>query len=97
MNRGSGCFDSPQTHRAAPQPRRPLRAPSHGRGMCAYVSTLASSSTAIAALRPLSAITLPAGCVAAPHRYKPGDRRARAEAVLPHLVGLARPGRCSRP
>ncbi len=31
-----------------------------------------SASTALAALRPLSAMTLPAGCVAAPHMYSPG-------------------------
>ncbi len=31
-----------------------------------------SASTAIAALRPLIAITLPPGCVHAPQRYTPG-------------------------
>ena len=61
-----------------PQPAWRGKAPTHAR-QCdistarlpngrIQVRTRASSSTAIAALRPLSAITLPAGCVAAPHR-----------------------------
>ncbi len=37
----------------------------------AGAGTPASCSTAIAALRPLRAITEAAGCVAAPHRYRP--------------------------
>ena len=35
-------------------------------------SSRASASTAMAALRPLRAMTLPPGCVAAPQKYRPG-------------------------
>ena len=49
-----------------PEPRFVARDPCRRR-FCAQTRSR-SSSTAIAALRPLRPITLPAGCVAAPHR-----------------------------
>ncbi len=51
----SGQTPEPSPCLAPPAPRYPIASP-------------ASASSASAALRPLSAITLPAGCVAAPQR-----------------------------
>jgi hypothetical protein len=49
-------------------PQEPRRAGRRAPRDPPHAVTRASSSTAIAALRPLRAITLPPGCVAAPHR-----------------------------
>ena len=58
---------------------RPTYVPTYFRGE--------SARTAVAALRPLVAITLPAGMGGRAAQVDARDRRARREPVLPHLVG----------
>ena len=66
--RGSASTAPTGRRPCSERPQRP-RAPSYaGRLRSSAPAACSSASTACAALRPFRAITLPAGCVAAPHR-----------------------------